>query len=406
MNVRTIVAALSTAVLATSIGIAGSMPAWAADYPSWSDLQNAKANTAAGQKAVDNIKSLIAGLEKQVATAQNVAAQKQAEYDTAKKKLEEAAQTAIDIQAQADASKAEAASAAKSAGQVVSQMYRTSGNDMSVSIFLESNPGEVDQLLSKLGNLNRVASRANDIYTRAVIATKTAEALSAQAKKAEEERGKLEAAANQALADAQAAQAAVESALATQEAKQFELEQQLAFLQSTEQATAEAYQRGVEERARLAALYSQSGGLPAGWISDQGWAVPSGGAIDDGYGPRAVICTAGGCSGSFHYGLDFAARCNSPILSASDGVVVATGWSGTYGNRVKIDHGGGIYSLYAHIVSGGIEVGVGQVVSAGEQVARVGTTGASTGCHLHFEIWDGSSRIDPRAFMNSKGVSL
>lgn len=400
---KSAVAMVAASLLLLGVGVS---PAFAADYPSWSDLQAAKANTASAAKAVDNVRSLIAGLEKQVAAAQNVAAAKQAEYDAAKAKLDEATANAESIAQQAAASKAEAAAASKSAGQIVSQMFRSSGTDMTMSILLESDPNQVDQLLSKLGNLNRVASRANDVYTRAVIATKTSEALAAQATKAQEERGKLEVAANQALADAQSAQAAVESALAAQEAKGFELEQQLAFLQSQEQATAEAYQRGVEERARLAAMYSSSGSLPAGWMSDQGWAVPSGGALDDGYGPRAVICTSGGCSGSFHYGQDFAARCNTPILSASDGRVTAVGYSGTYGYRVKIDHGGGISTLYAHMPSDGPIVGVGQMVSAGEQIGRVGTTGASTGCHLHFEVWDGSSRINPLDFMRSKGVPL
>lgn len=401
---RSWTAMLASAVLL--IGITGAMPAYAADYPSWKDLQDAKANTAAAAKAVDNIKSLIAGLEKQVATAQSVAAQKQTEYDTAKQKLDDATAAAADIAAQAEASKTEAASAAKSAGQIVAQMFRTSGTDMTMSIFLESDASQVDELLSKLGNLNRVASRANDMYTRAVIATKTAEALSAQAVKAQEERGKLEAAANQALADAQAAQSAVESALATQESKQFELEQQLAYIQSQEAETAAAYQRGVEERARLAALYNDGGGLPAGWISNQGWANPANGALSDGYGPRDTICSAGGCSGSFHYAQDIAARCDAPIMAASDGRVVAAGYYGTWGNRVKIDHGGGIYTLYAHIRNGGIEVSEGQIVSAGEEIARVGTTGASTGCHLHFEVYNGSSRIDPLPFMADRGVNL
>ncbi|MGV1034394.1 MAG: peptidoglycan DD-metalloendopeptidase family protein [Microbacteriaceae bacterium] len=397
---------VTAAVLTITVALAGATPAWAANYPSWQDLQNAKSNTAAAQKQVDSIRSFIAGLEKQVAAAQNLAAQKQAEYDTAAQKLADATAAADSIQAQADASKAEAATAAKNAGQIISQMYRSSGNDMSVSIFLNSDPSQVDQLLSKLGNLNRVASRANDMYTKATVSAKTAESLSAQAAKAREERGKLEVAANQALTDAQAAQASVESALATQQEKGYELELQLAFMQNEEQATARAYQAGLEERARLAALYSEGGGLPAGWISNQGWAVPAGGALSDGYGPREVICSSGGCSGSFHYGQDIAARCNAPIYSASDGQVIAVGYSGTWGYRVKIDHGGGIYTLYAHMPSDGPIVGVGQIVGAGEQIGRVGMTGAATGCHLHFEVYEGSNRIDPYSFMADRGVQL
>ena len=73
------------------------------------------------------------------------------------------------------------------------------------------------------------------------------------------------------------------------------------------------------------------------------------------------------------------------------------GWSGSYGNFIKIDHGGGVSTGYAHIRPGGLFVGYGQWVSAGQQIAASGTTGASTGCHLHFEVYDGWSRINPRA---------
>ncbi|HLP22669.1 MAG TPA: M23 family metallopeptidase, partial [Microbacteriaceae bacterium] len=370
------------------------------------DVQNAKANTAAAAAAVAQVQALIDNLKGEVAAAQDVAAQKQGEYDAAKRKLDEATATAQAIQAQADASKQEAATAARNAGQIVSQMFKTSGSDMTVSIFLESDPSQVDQLLSKLGNLNRVASRANDVYTKAVIASKNAEALSKQAAKAQEERGKLEATANQALAAAQAAQSAAEQALATQEEKGIELAQQLAFLQSTENETAAAYQRGVEEARRLAEEARQGGALPAGWLSGQGWANPAYGRLSDGYGPREVICSSGGCSGSFHYGQDIATGCDASIRTASDGRVVAAGYSGTYGNRIKIDHGGGIYSLYAHLRYGGIEVNVGDYVSAGQEIGRSGTTGASTGCHLHFEIWNGDSRINPYSFMADRGVPL
>ena len=82
------------------------------------------------------------------------------------------------------------------------------------------------------------------------------------------------------------------------------------------------------------------------------------------------------------------------------------GWSGSYGNFIKIDHGGGISTGYAHIRPGGLFVGYGQWVSAGQQIAASGTTGASTGCHLHFEVYNGWSRINPVPFMADRGVYL
>ena len=82
------------------------------------------------------------------------------------------------------------------------------------------------------------------------------------------------------------------------------------------------------------------------------------------------------------------------------------GWSGTYGNYVQIDHGGGVWTGYAHIRPGGTFVGTGQWVESGQNIASSGTTGASTGCHLHFEVFVGGSRINPIPFMADRGVDL
>jgi murein DD-endopeptidase MepM/ murein hydrolase activator NlpD len=75
--------------------------------------------------------------------------------------------------------------------------------------------------------------------------------------------------------------------------------------------------------------------------------------------------------------------------------VIFTGWAGGYGNRVVVSHGAVngalMFSTYNHIENGGIIVSTGQKVTKGQQIARVGTTGASTGCHLHFEIGVGSA---------------
>jgi murein DD-endopeptidase MepM/ murein hydrolase activator NlpD len=71
-----------------------------------------------------------------------------------------------------------------------------------------------------------------------------------------------------------------------------------------------------------------------------------------------------------------------------------------------LDNGGGISTRYGHIVSGGILVGIGQHVGAGEPIALVGSTGESTGCHLHFEVRTGGSAIDPISFMAARGAPL
>ncbi len=87
-----------------------------------------------------------------------------------------------------------------------------------------------------------------------------------------------------------------------------------------------------------------------------------------------------------HRGIDFAGGCSSPIFAAASGRVIFAGYSGAWGNYIKVDHGGGISTGYAHIRPGGLFVGYGQWVNSGQVIASSGTTGASTGCHLHFEV--------------------
>lgn len=396
------------AVFAVVLTFAVAAPAAAADYPSWSDLQRAKSNTANAAKAVANIQSLIAGLTQRVAEAQAIAQQRTDEYLEAQQRYDDAARIAAEIQAQADASATQAASASESASLVAAQLYRSGGSDLTMNLFLEADSTQTDQLLAKLGNMNKMVERASGIYVKAQTAAQSAKALSAQAETARVEREKLRVAAEAAMTAALEAQAAAEAALAEQQEKQVELEQQLAFLKDTEAKTATAYEAGVAERRRLAeeAARANGGVLPAGFVNGAGWAKPAAGRLTDRYGPRSPICSSGGCSGSFHYGIDLGTGCSAPIYAATAGVVVFAGYSGTWGNYVKISHGGNIYSAYAHIRPGGTFVRVGQYVDAGQNIASSGTTGASTGCHLHFEIYQGSSRINPLPFMSDRGVNF
>ncbi len=96
---------------------------------------------------------------------------------------------------------------------------------------------------------------------------------------------------------------------------------------------------------------------------------------------------------SFHYGADFPAKKNSNIYASNDGVVLKATYGSTYGYYVLIDHGGGISTLYAHATK--LLVKAGQKVKRGEVIAKVGTTGLSTGNHLHYEVRISGARKDP-----------
>jgi len=118
--------------------------------------------------------------------------------------------------------------------------------------------------------------------------------------------------------------------------------------------------------------------LPAGTYS-----------ISDTYGWRNDPITG---ERAFHGGTDFPAAAGTPILSATDGIVVVAEPSGGFGNLVVVEStvdGAPLALGYAHVRDGGTLVAVGQVVQAGQQIAEVGTTGHSTGPHLHFQIEPG-----------------
>ena len=128
--------------------------------------------------------------------------------------------------------------------------------------------------------------------------------------------------------------------------------------------------------------------------------TPDAGAVS-GTG-QFVWPTAGGISQRYvwyHKALDIANKAAPAILAADSGRVVVAGWPDSfgYGNRVIIDHGNGLQSLYGHMSS--ISVSVGQTVSRGNVIGRMGSSGRSTGTHLHFEIRQGGALMDPLQFL-------
>lgn len=100
-----------------------------------------------------------------------------------------------------------------------------------------------------------------------------------------------------------------------------------------------------------------------------------------------------------HAGIDFAAPAGTNIYAAESGVVITAGWTSGYGNTVILDHGNGLWTLYGHIRTGGIKVKVGENVKRGEKIAEVGSTGNSTGNHLHFEVRINGTPKDPSSYL-------
>lgn len=105
---------------------------------------------------------------------------------------------------------------------------------------------------------------------------------------------------------------------------------------------------------------------------------------------------------SMHEGIDFVAPVGTDIKAAAGGMVAASEWHHQYGNMVDVDHGNGLKTRYAHASK--VLVKVGDLVKAGQKIAEVGSTGRSTGAHLHFEVHVNGVTQDPNKFLQSGGA--
>lgn len=141
-------------------------------------------------------------------------------------------------------------------------------------------------------------------------------------------------------------------------------------------------------RAAQGSSSGPGGAVATGAPSAAGMVWPVSGTLTSGFGPRW---------GRMHEGIDIAGGSGTPIAAAAAGTVILAGWNGGYGNMVVVDHGGGISTGYAHMSS--IAVSVGQSVGQGTVVGGMGTTGSSTGVHLHFEVRVNGSATNPLAYL-------
>lgn len=121
---------------------------------------------------------------------------------------------------------------------------------------------------------------------------------------------------------------------------------------------------------------------------------PISGAVTSGFGWRNSPWADGN---EFHPGIDIAATMGAPVVATADGEVVKTGWAGGYGNIVQISHGNGIETVYGH--NSQIAVSVGQSIKKGQVISYAGSTGRSTGPHVHYEVRVNGTAVDPTKFL-------
>lgn len=149
------------------------------------------------------------------------------------------------------------------------------------------------------------------------------------------------------------------------------------------------FQRFGLSLAKMEALERSVAGLPQALPASLEY-------VSSGFGYRADPFTGGG---DFHPGLDFRGPHGAPIYAAARGTVSFVGWKSGYGNVIEIDHSNGLVTRYAHM--SGFRTVVGKPVMPGEQIGLIGSTGRSTGPHLHFEVRVDDRPVNPRPFLEA-----
>ncbi len=241
-----VVAAIVVISVATS-GAAIADPS----YPSWGDVLAARQSEADTQATITQIQGILVDLEAQSAALGKVALVKDEEYNVARDALDAATATAQKLQDQADAATLRAQESSRKAGQLVAQLARAGGGDLTLGLLTSNNAGN---LLSRLGTMSKVSEQAALVYRQATIDKNLSQSLTDQAKVAQQKRTALELAAQVALVAAKAASVGALAKVASQKAAEDQMYAQLATLKGTTAQVESGYLAGVAWEAAQAAV--------------------------------------------------------------------------------------------------------------------------------------------------------
>ena len=265
------------------------------------------------------------------------------------------------------------------------QFIYEKGNTYVMEILLQS--ASFGDFLNKAYYIEQLSSYDQNLLTRfqeqtrLVAATKQAleeekETLNNEKSAVEEEESNMEALVSEKRQQIAATESEIAESASSIEEYEAQMNQQTSAIAALEASVA-------ADKQALASQRKYSGGAFV-------WPAPSYSYISSEFGYRVHPIYG---RTIFHSGLDMAAPSGSPILAAADGVVVAATYESSMGNYVMINHGDGLYTIYMH--ASALYVSSGQEVSAGEQIAAVGSTGNSTGPHLHFSVRLNGSYVSP-----------
>ncbi len=389
---RLLAATLSVAALTPVAARALEVPAGAQTSDKQQELQSAlqenQTQTAAARQQLadaqasrQRLDSELAGVNAQIAAAGARLAAAQADVDRTGFVVFVLGAKAAETRKKLDAARADVKHSAL--------MLYTRGSGSSASIELLGAADGSGDLVEGKHYLQRINDKRQEDVTRVARlqadldkqqAAATAQQQQAEAAKAAatDEKAKLDqlAAQQQSARDAAAgAEAKVNNAVGSLRSQQEQIE---ADLQA--------------ESNRVAQLLGGGGGAPMG---DGTFIAPVNAPITSPFGYRTDPVTG---ATAFHAGIDYGAPCGTPIKAAGTGTVVSAGaTTGGYGNMTLLNHGGGKATLYGHQSS--IIVSAGQTVNQGQVIGYVGSTGKSTGCHLHFEVRVNGNPVDPRGYL-------
>jgi murein DD-endopeptidase MepM/ murein hydrolase activator NlpD len=390
-------ATLVAAVMVGTLGVVTIPPAYAETYPTWEEVQEARRDVAKAEAKIKEIMALLEKLEVAAAEAEEEAARLGEVYYIALEELDEATFRQQQLQAQADEAQSTADESRLKAGQFIAELSRIGGADLGATLFVSGD--DATMLLSRIGYASKIAEQTDGIYARALADQNAAQSLSDQAEVARQIREELQEVAEQAYEAANAAAMRAYAAVEAQFANSARLEAQLEVLIEKREVTEADYQKGLVAREQGTVM----GMIDPGQISSSGWARPSGGYVSSHFGPR--IHPIYGVA-RMHNGIDLATPCGRPVYAARAGRVSYSGWLGTAGNFIRLTHEDGFTTGYAHLQNGSLYVQLGKTVATGQLIGRIGTTGGSTGCHLHLETRKNMVAQDPYPFFVNRGIRL
>jgi murein DD-endopeptidase MepM/ murein hydrolase activator NlpD len=288
-------------------------------------------------------------------------------------------------------------------GQLSVALSATTPDDFANRIAMNDTVMDVqNQSLSRLATA-RAAATAQEAHIKALKVQVEAAKKQAEAALAKAETARAAAAVAKQKLDALAAQQqaqskALEAQKLAEKNKLDAAQKEQARLQAVLVARAKAARAWAARRAAALRKAGKKVPAPSAPPTSSGFLTrPSEGWISSEFGMRFHPILH---YWRLHAGRDFAANCNTPIRAAASGTVISAGWGGGYGNRIMIDHGilrgVDLVTTYNHMTRYAVHGGH---VSRGQIIGYVGTTGSSTGCHLHFETYEDGVPKDPRRWM-------